>query len=300
MSAQNRFLSLGIITALTLIWGSSFFMLKKALAVYSPEQIFAGRMIIAALVLTPWSIPALRKIEKKYWLALIIFALISNFIITILYATAQTRIDSAVNGMINTLTPLMTLMVGVVFYRQKMRPLQGLGLLLGLIGTIILVRQADAGEVGVINWFALIAVLATLGNGFTGNILKFNLAGLSAVDIVSLSFLIVLPIAVFEAIRTDMVPLMLEGDPGFTATKYLVVLGLFANALGLFLIGKLIQLSSPVFASMITYLIPLLALFLGFMDGEQINTYQIMAMCLILASVYVVNRFDTPAQPETT
>ena len=299
MSAQNRLWSWIIILVLTLIWGSSFIMLKRALDVYSPEQVFAGRMMVAALILAPWSIPLLRRLRKKYWVPMIIFALISNLITTILYATAQTRIDSAVNGMINTLTPLMTLLVGVVFYRQKMSSFQGIGLFLGLIGTIILVIQAQGGEVGMINWFAIIAVAATFCNGFTGNILKFSLAGLTALEIASLSFLIVLPIALVEAFRTDMFSLMMTGDPGWASTRYLIILGLFSNALGLFLIGKLIQLSSPVFASLTTYLVPLLALFWGFMDSENITLFQILAMTLILISVFVVDRFDKTPQPET-
>ncbi|MCB0855654.1 MAG: DMT family transporter, partial [Bacteroidetes bacterium] len=154
MSSRNRLWSWIIIISLTLIWGSTFIMLKKALTVYSPEQVFAGRMMIAALALAYWSIPALRRIERRYWLPLVGFALISNFVVTLLYATAQTRIDSAVNGILNTLTPLMTLLVGVIFYKQRMRTLQGLGLILGLIGTLVLVVKAQNGEIGVINWFA--------------------------------------------------------------------------------------------------------------------------------------------------
>ena len=353
MSSKNRIWAWAIIISLTLIWGSTFIMLKKALIVYSPEQVFAGRMIIAALALAYWSIPALRKIERRYWLPLVGFALISNLLVTILYATAQTRIDSAVNGMLNTLTPLMTLLVGVIFYSQKMRTAQGIGLLIGLIGTLFLVVNAQSsinnaingilnalpplvlllggvvfykrrsrvfqvsglllalsgliilgiktqtGELGMINWFASLTVLATFCNGLTANMFKFNLAGLPAVSIVGVSFLIVFPIAIFEAFRTDMFLQMANHDPGFTATGYLILLGLLGNALGLFLIGKLIQLSSPVFASMTTYLVPLLALFWGFWDGEQIGLYQIFAMVLILVSVYVVDRFDKSSQPKT-
>ncbi|MEZ4849203.1 MAG: DMT family transporter [Bacteroidia bacterium] len=353
MSSKNRLWSWIIIISLTLIWGSTFIILKKALTVYSPEQVFAGRMMVAALALAYWSVPALKRIERRYWLPLVGFALISNFIVTLLYATAQTRIESAVNGMLNTLTPLMTLLVGVIVYNQKMRIPQGVGLLVGLVGTlflvfntqsniesaingilntlpslilllagvvfykrntrifqvfgtllglagfIILIIQTRAGTLGIINWFASLTVLATFCNGLTANMFKFNLAGLPAVSIVAVSFLIVFPIAIFEAFRTDMFVQMANHDPGFTATGYLILLGLLGNALGLFLIGKLIQLSSPVFASMTTYLVPLLALLWGFLDGEQIGLYQIGAMGLILISVFIVDRFDKPSQPET-
>lgn len=281
-----------MIVVLTLIWGSSFIMLKRVLEVFSPPQVFSGRMMTAALVLFPFAIREFRRIPKEKWLPLIAFAFMANLFTTLLYATAQTRLDSALNGMINTLTPLMTLVVGVMFYRQSVRVLQILGLLIGVAGAGMLIFQAGEGQINGVNAFALIAVLATLFNGFTVNIVRFNLAGLSVIQLSSISFLIISPLAVGYALYSGFFPLALGSTEGLAAAGFLVILGAFGNALALLLLSKLIQISSPVFATLTTYLIPIVALYWGYQDGEIISSTEIGAMALILLSVYMVDRFE--------
>ncbi|MEZ4825022.1 MAG: DMT family transporter [Bacteroidia bacterium] len=184
-----------IIIALTLIWGSSFIMLKRVLEVFSPPQVFSGRMMSATLVLLPFALREVLRIPRNKWPPLIAFAFLANLFTTLLYATAQSRIDSALNGMINTLTPLMTMVAGVAFYRQKVKNMQVVGLLIGVAGAVILVLQTGAGKISGVNAFAMVAVLATICNGMTVNIVKFNLSGLSVMQLSSVSFLIISPLA---------------------------------------------------------------------------------------------------------
>lgn len=288
-----------MIVVLTLIWGSSFIMLKRVLEVFTPPQVFSGRMMTAALVLFPFAIKELRKIPKEKWLPLIIFALLANLFTTLLYATAQTRLDSALNGMINTLTPLMTMVVGGLFYRQSIRIFQILGLLIGVFGAGLLIFQAGEGQINGVNAFALIAVMATLLNGFTVNIVRFNLAGLSVMQLSSISFLIISPIAVGYALYSGFFPIAFGSPQGLGALGFLVILGALGNALALLMLSKLIQISSPVFATLTTYLIPIVALYWGYQDGEIITPLEIGAMGLILVSVYMADRFEKEETEET-
>ncbi|MEL6673316.1 MAG: DMT family transporter [Bacteroidota bacterium] len=283
-----------LIIVLTLTWGSSFIMLKKALQVYSPEQAVAGRMIVAGLAFLPYALRRVRQFPRKFWLRVTAFALLANVLTSFLYATAQTSIDSGLNGIINTLTPLMTLLVGILFYREKGRLFQWLGLGLGFMGTIALLYASGQATVNSVNLFALVAIMATVCNGFTANMLKFNLKGLSALDISGMAFLVTFPLAIGFFSFTGGFSLAFSGAETFQATAYLILLGLLANALALILITRLIQLTSPVFATLTTYLIPLVAVSWGFLDGEKIGAGQLAAMGVILVSVYLINRTVKP------
>ncbi|MEM6800246.1 MAG: DMT family transporter [Bacteroidota bacterium] len=278
------------ILILTMVWGSSFIMLKKALVVFSPLEVVAGRMAIAAVALLPFAIREFRKIPREKWKYLIIFSFIANIFTTLCYAIAQSQIDSALNGIVNSLTPIMTLIVGMLAYRQKLNRSQAIGLLVGLAATLFLLKLSGNAEVGYVNLFVLIAVFATVLNGFTANMLQFNLSGLTAIQIASVAFLIILPISAAILLFGDFFSLALQDEAGLEALTFILILGLFANAGALVLLSYLVQISSSVFATLTTYLMPLVAIFWGSMDGEAISVWQVLAMALILLSVYLVNR----------
>lgn len=278
------------ILILTMIWGSSFIMLKKALIVFSPLQVVAGRMTFAALALLPFALREFKNIPREKWKYLFIFTIIANIFTTLSYAIAQSQIDSALNGIINSLTPLMTLIVGMLAYKQKLNKAQAVGLLMGLAATLFLLKLSGNAEIGFVNLFVMIAVFATILNGFTANMLQFNLKGLSAIQIASVAFLIILPLSAGILIFGDFFPLTFQAEGGLRSLGFILILGLLANAGALVLLSYLVQISSSVFATLTTYLMPLIAIFWGVMDGELISPGQILAMGLILLSVYLVNR----------
>lgn len=280
----------GLVIVLTLIWGSTFFMVKKALEVYNPLEVFAIRAFVASLILAPFAFRGLEKIKKGSWIGIGIFALTATLSPPILYAMAQTGISSSMTGILNAATPLMTLIVGGWFFGQRMLRNQWLGLILGLIGTGYLVVGGDTTGLGTINWFAMLAILATLCNGVSGNVLKFNIKGVSSVQIAGLAFWMVFPIALGVILWFGIPGRVLEGGPILTGTAYLVFLGIFANALAMVLVSKLIQTRGPIFASLITYTIPVVALFWGWLDNEVIGWDQLIAAGGIILSIYIVNR----------
>ncbi|MDP5169101.1 MAG: DMT family transporter [Bacteroidia bacterium] len=279
-----------IIFAVTLIWGSSFLLLKKALIVFSPDQVVAGRMSIAGLVFLPYAIRHFRRVPGRLWGRLFLFALIANIGTSLSYALAQSGMDSSLNGILNTLSPLMTLLVGIIFFRQKARWLQTIGIGIGLLGAAVLIFLQQDGKIGMINLFAIFSVLATFGNGWMNNLLKFQLSELKPLEVAAFTFLITLIPALVYWFASGAMPLVTSHESGLQALIFIAMLAILSNGLALLLIARLVQLSSPVFASLTTYLIPIVALAWGVWDGEHIWLAEILAMFLISFSVYLVNR----------
>ncbi|MEM7655419.1 MAG: DMT family transporter [Bacteroidota bacterium] len=279
-----------LVGGLTLIFGSSFILLKWALEVYSPGQVFAGRMTVAALFLLPAAIREIPRVPKDKWLALIAFACVANIATTWLNALALKGIDSSIGSILNALTPMMTLLIGGLLYQQKLKASQGIGLLVGLAGTILILMNESNWQIGQFNLFTIYALIATISGGYFTNIIKFNLQGLTVLQFASIGFLLVLPVSLGYGWYSGLFPRIVEAEGGVQAFGYVVILAIFTNAIGLLLLGKLIQLSSPVFASLINYLVPVVALFWGYLDNESIGWLDVLAMLVISAGVFLVNQ----------
>ena len=278
------------IIILSVTWGSSFILLKYALIAFTPGQVAASRMFFAALTLLPYALYQVSRIPREKWGALIIFAIVTNIFTTFFYAMAQSELDSALNGILNTLTPLMTLMIGLAVYKQKINWMQSAGLAIGLVGTIFLLKASGGGEIQNVNIYVVFIVGATILNGITANMLKFNLTGMSALQIASVAFLIVLPLAAGYVWYSGFFSTALADSNGLRGLGFIILLAVFANAMALLLISRIIQLTNPVFGTLTTYLVPVVAVLWGIWDGEIVNIWQICCMLLIFVSVYVVQR----------
>lgn len=282
-----------LVVALALLWGSSFLVLKRVLETYDPIQVFAGRMFFAALTLLPFSLRYLPRISARQWPPLLALALIANFATTLLNALAQVRISSSLAGTLNSLTPLMTLLIGVFFYRRRINRWQILGVFGGLIGTLLLLQSDQAGFTWLkLNAFALFVIGATLCMGFTNNLIKYNLPELSNLQIASVSFLLVLPLSIAFGWYSEFFHVAFTDPTTRQATWYLIFLGVASNALALLMLARIITLSSPVTASLVTYLIPIIATIWGWWDGEAIYWYNLLIMALIIGCLYLVNHFS--------
>ena len=146
---------LSVLLLLAFVWGSSFILMKIGLKSFSSEQAAGIRMMLAALVLMPYALKYLRTVPKKDIKALLIAGFIGSFIPAFLFTKAQTRIDSALAGMLNSLTPVFTLLVGVLFHRIKFRWMQVMGISLGLLGAIGLITYGKELSLGQINSYSL-------------------------------------------------------------------------------------------------------------------------------------------------
>ena len=273
---------------LSLIWGSSPILIKKALVSLSPYEIGSLRLTFAAVVLIPFLGKNFKEIKKKDYLILFISGIVGNVIPYFLYPIAQTNIDSATSGVLTSLTPFFALLIGVVFYKQNATKNNIIGLITGFVGTTILIIFSS--KVGVIgnNVFGLFVVLATLLYGINLNLIKYHLNHLKPVTITSFSIVSILPVTFYILLsETPFIDHMNNYESYKLEFFYVFVLGFLSTSVATLIFYNLIKIKDTVFASMVTYLMPIVAIFIGIADGEIINIIQVGGMILILTGVFI-------------
>lgn len=291
-SMTNR-LSLGwiLLILLTLIWGSSFILIKRGLDVFDAGEVGALRMFAASLVLTPLAIKHLKSFTLRQYFYLFFVGFVGSFLPSFLFAKAETGLSSAMAGVLNALTPMFVIIVGSLFFSQRIGGRTISGLLIGFAGTAILMFAGTDGEMAKLNLFGLYIVVATIFYGTNVNIIKYRLHGIKAIPLTSMAFALILPFsASYLFLASDFV-YKVETVPGaWLSVLYVSILGVVGTALAMVLFNKLIQFVSPVFASSVTYLIPIVAVAWGLFDGEVLLTQHYIGMLVILVGVYITNR----------
>lgn len=289
MKWSKTWFQLSILLLLAFVWGSSFILMKIGLKSFSSDQAAGIRMLLASLVLLPYSIKNLKFLQKKDLPNLLIAGFIGSFIPAFLFTKAQTQIDSALAGMLNSLTPLFTFTIGLLFFKTKFKWLQALGLTVGLIGALGLITSGKDLSFSSINSYALLIILATTFYGININTIKAKLSHLSGVQITSLSFFFTGPAALIYLLTTDFQPVF-EVPNWPIHFLALAALGIVGTALAMLLMNSLIRHITAVFASSVTYIIPIFAIFWGVVDGENISLFQVICMSFILGGVYLINK----------
>lgn len=284
-----------LLLVLALIWGSSFILMKHGLfdhgrAVLTPAQMASTRLFIAWLVLLPWAVKH-RALIPRHWKALGASGLFGNGIPAYLFGLAQSRVGSALAGMINSLTPLFVLALGALFFRVRLRGVHVIGVGLGLAGAAGLILLGNRVD-GAPPLFAGAAVMATICYGLSANVVKHHLPGLPAEGISALALSFVGLPALVLVLLTD-VPGALVNDPAAAkAVGFIALLAVLSSALALVLWNRLIQLTSALAASMVTYLMPVVAIGWGLIDGEQVTWGHALAIAVVLLGVLLVNLAD--------
>lgn len=286
-----------LLLVLAVIWGSSFILMKRGLfhdgrPVLTAWQMASARLFIAWLALSPLLLRHFGLL-RQHWYALLGTGLLGNGIPAFLYATAQTRIDSSLSGMLNSLTPLFTLVVGVLFFASRVRLAQVLGVLIGLLGAVGLITLDDMA--GSLNWsvYATLPVIGTLCYGFSANIVKHKLYMLPAAATAALALTFVGPLGAVGCILTDL-PATLQSHPqAWRSLGYVALLAVLSSALSLILWNALLKRTTAIRASSVTYLMPVVAVGWGALDNEPLLWTQLVMIGLILGGVYVVSLSDS-------
>ncbi|MCX6301872.1 MAG: DMT family transporter [Bacteroidia bacterium] len=273
-----------VLATLSLIWGTSYILMKKGLESFSTYQVASLRVLISFLCLLPMAIRSLPKLTKDNLLSIIIIGFFGSGIPAFLFPQAQTRIDSSVAGMLNSLSPVFTLIMGIVMYKRKAIRSQVAGVFLGLIGAAGLLYSGSF----TFNYYGLFVVLATLLYGISSNEVS-KVQGLNGLEITSLAFFILGPFALVLLLLTDL-QAPLETENWLRNFGFIAVLSVFGSAFALILFYRLIKDTSPVFASMTTYFIPIVATIWGLSDNEHLTSSILVSVLLILAGVYLINR----------
>jgi len=289
MHWKKRWFQYSILLLLAFVWGSSFILMKIGLKSFSSNQVAAIRILMASLVLLPISIKNLKYLKRKDLKSLLIAGFIGTFIPAFLFTKAQTRIDSSLAGMLNSLTPVFAMIAGILFYKVRTGWMQVIGLILGLLGAVWLISLGEGVSIRNINTYAFFIVLATVFYGINVNVIKSTLTHLTGAQITSLSFMFLWPVALAYLLTTDFDPVF--QNPGWPLHLLAIAtLGIIGTAIAMLLMNSLIRYTSAVYATSVTYIIPIFAITWGIIDGERITLLHIACMAIILLGVYLTNR----------
>jgi drug/metabolite transporter (DMT)-like permease len=279
---------------LSIIWGSSYILIKKTLIGVSPLQLGSLRVIFTTMVLFILGFSSLKKIPKDKWKWIILTGYIGSFFPSFFFAFAQTEIDSGVAAILNSLTPLATLIIGVVFYKFIIDSKQILGVIIGLFGSFLLIYEGSTINPDQNFLFVGFIITASVCYATSVNMLKAHLQDVPAISIALGNFLCILPPALIILFYSGFMNInVIESPKVQNALFYIIVLSVFGSAFAKILFNKFVQIASPVFASSVTYTLPVVAVMWGLLDGETINFRQILATIVILIGVYFANRRST-------
>ena len=276
--------------ALSLIWGSSFILIKKALVGLEASQLGSLRIIFSSIFifLIAWrNIFSIKKIEWK-WIT--ISAFLGSFFPAFLFAFAEKEIDSSVASIINSIVPLNTLILGMIIFKIESTKRQIIGVLVGFFGTYLLISSGLKLNPDQNYNYAGLVILCSFLYALNVNIIKKYLQHLSALTITVGHFTAIILPAVLVFLFSDFEFSSLEKDEVKTSIFYVFILALFGTALAKIIFNKLIKISSPVFASSVTYSMLIVSIFWGIADGEKFSIYQLIATIIIVFGVILTNK----------
>lgn len=275
---------------LSFVWGSSFILMKKALIGLTPIQLGALRMLIAGLFLLLIGFKSLKEIKKKHYKHIFYTSLLGTFFPVFLFAYAVQGIDSSIASILNSLTPFNTFIFGVLAFGFTFKKQQLIGIFIGLIGTVLLILKGADLNPNQNYWFSILVFIASIGYALNVNIVKKHLSDISALSIVAGNFLLLIIPAFIVLFFTGFFETLEFSETKITALGYITLLAVFGTGIAKIFYNKMVHLSTPIFASSVTYLIPIVAVFWGILDGEQLSLIQLVAGIIILFGVYLVNK----------
>lgn len=278
-----------ILAVLAIVWGSSFILIKKGLLGLTPIQLGAVRIFVASIVMLCIGWKHIPSIPKNKWKFLFASSMYGIFFPAFLFAYAQTQIDSTISSILNATTPLFTLFLSVLIFGISAQKRQYFGVAIGFIGSLILILSGAIVHAEQNYWYALLAVLACVLYALNINWIKKFLSDLTPIQISMGSFTCLLPCSIIVLLNSNLgATVHLETTQ--MSIIYTAILGICSTGLASLLFYRLIILSSPVFASSSTYLIPVVAFVWGVFDHESIHISQLAGALVVLLGVYLSSR----------
>ena len=287
---SEKRLSIILFLALVIIWGSAFILIKRSLVAFDSLQVASIRMISALIVLFPFAIKKIRQVKKKEWPFIAISGLVGSLIPAILFAEGMNHsITSGTAGILSALTPSFTFIISVTFFGLKFNIKQPIGLVIGFLGAFLLLISKS--EVGFqFNSYGWLIVLATSLYAINLTLVKYKLKEADPLSISAFSLIFTLPVTIWILLTSDFITVLKEHPEAYSSLGYSFLLGASATGIALHLFNKLLKIANPVFISSVTYAIPLVALFWGFLDGEEISWTMLFACLIIIFSIYLIRQ----------
>lgn len=283
---ESKQLKWVLLTVLSLIWGSSFILIKKGLIGLTPIQLGSLRILFAGIFLLAIGFKSISKISLQQWKFIAITAFFGTFIPAYLFAIAQTEIDSSVSSILNSLTPLNTLVLGSIAFGLQFKRNQIFGVIIGLFGSALLILNGAMNHPEQNYYYALLILIASLCYATNVNLIKKHLSGMAPLSITTGNFLVLLLPTTLILYFTDFIEVVTIPQVQ-NSMLFIVILGVIGTGIANIIFFKLIQLSSPVFATSVTYLIPIVAFFWGLLDNEMLTPIQFLGAFVVLIGVYL-------------
>ena len=276
---------------LSVIWGTSFILIKRSLLAFSPVEVAILRVSLSGVAFLPFFLKVFKKLEWERWWFYLIISLTGSGIPAILYAKAQTQLSSATSGILNSLTPVFALIIGIIFFRNKTTKLQIFGTILGFLGASTLIaldQPLDPASYFESYIFSLLIVAGTLFYATNVNLVKSYLQNVDPIQLSSFAF-VLLGIPILLLVPFTNIPSLIVNHPdGMNSFLSVTFLAVISTAMSLILFYKLVQETDAVFGSSVAYLIPIVAIAWGTLDGEYIAWMHYLSMAVILIGVYLI------------
>ena len=281
-----------LLVALAITWGCSFILMKIGLTAFSFAQVAGLRTGITSILFLPFFFRLRHTIDSSKWKYTTIVALFGNGIPAFLFAFAQTHINSALSGILNSLTPLWVMIVGALAYNIKVSRTKAVGIMLGLLGAILIVALRPLHSTdNQNNIYGLFIILATLMYGISSNNIKTNLQNVPPVIASTMAFMVIGPPCLIYVFGfTNLFEVYQTNPNAMAALVAIFTLSVMNTFIGNIAYYVLIQRTNAIFASIVTYLIPIVSIAIGTFYGESILLTQIGGMALILSGVYLLNK----------
>ena len=277
--------------ALSLIWGSSFILIKKSLIGLSPLQVGSLRIVFSSIMIFLIAFNKIKTIQKDKWRWIAVSAVIGTFFPAFLFAFAETQIDSAVAAILNSLVPMNTVLIGLAVFKISTTKTQSVGVIIGFIGTSVLIISGSDLNPDQNYLYSGLVIICSILYATNVNLIKKHLYDVNAVAIAAGQFFVIFVPSIIVLVYSGFFDLEFRNnDLLYDSLLYVLLLSFFGTAMAKILFNKLIQISSPVFASSVTYSMLIVSVLWGILDGELFNINQAVATILIRIGVYLSNK----------
>ncbi len=292
---NSKIVSWSLFIILCIIWGSSFILMKWGMydanqqPVLSPYHVAALRMLSSGLVMLPFLFSSLKNLPRKKIYPVLLSGWLGSFFPAFLFCIAETKIDGALTGSLNSLTPLFVIITGSLFFSMRTSSPKILGVIVGLLGSAVLLYANIGKPQGYLAYTGFV-VLATILYGINVNMVHGKLSGVSSVQIATIAFTGLIPPSFAVLLISDFFKQPLTEHAFAMSTLASCILGILGTALASVLFYVLVKKAGGLFASLVTYGIPFIAILWGVYYGEKVTYMQVIALCVILLGVYLANR----------
>jgi len=285
-----------LLILLAIIWGSSFILMNKAMFIdnnkdyplLTANEVGGLRILISGFVILFVFFRHIKTAFSKHTIFLILVGILGNFGPALLFTHAQQTLSSSLTGILNSLVPIFSVIVATLVFKHKISTKAIGGILIGLVGTVFLIYFSNNGNGDIELIPILMVVSATVCYAFSLNIIKNKLTEVSSFAITSISLVFMIIPSLITLGFTDVID-KVSNPIYYPAIGYTALLAVVGTAIALVIFNELIKLTTSVFASSVTYLIPVVAILWGLYFNEPIS-WGISFATLIIVGVVIVKK----------